>query len=153
MTNQNKDKLYEEAKKEIKVRLKNIEFGNIIPRMATVTAVLKSKFLNMLWCGFYFAEEDEMIVGPYQGPSACPNIKYSGVCGLSAKKKETVIVPNVHEFPGHIVCDEKSNSEIVVPLLDEEKRIIAVLDIDSANFSEFDKTDKKHLEEIMTFLL
>ncbi len=121
--------------------------------MATVVAVLKNTMPHYFWCGFYFAEEKELVVGPYQGSSACPNIAYSGVCGRCAKKKETVIVPNVHEFPGHIPCDERSNAEISVPLLDKQKRTIAVFDVDSAEFNAFDVIDRKYLEKIMPILL
>ena len=76
-----------------------------------------------------------MIIGPYQGTAACPNIAYSGVCGASAKKKETLVVPDVHKFPGHIPCDERSNSEIVVPLFDKQGRVIAVFDVDSGSYT------------------
>ena len=94
-----------------------------------------------------------MVIGPYQGTSACPNIAYSGVCGNSAKKKKTVIVPDVRKFPGHIVCDVRSKSEIVVPLLDKKGRLIAVFDVDSTYHNAFDEIDKKYLEKIMPILL
>jgi L-methionine (R)-S-oxide reductase len=148
-----KKTLYKKAIKEIKTRLAALEDGIIIPRMATATAVLKSLMPHYLWCGFYFAEEKEMVVGPYQGNIACPNISYKGVCGTAAKNKETLIVPNVHEFKGHIVCDERSNSEIVVPILDKNGMVIAVLDVDSDKKSAFDEVDKKYLERLMPFLL
>jgi L-methionine (R)-S-oxide reductase len=140
-----KKELYEKAVKEIKGRVKNVE--SVVPRMATVAAVLKNTLPHYFWCGFYFAEENEMIIGPYQGTSACPNIEYSGVCGTSAKKKESVIVPNVHEFPGHIPCDERSNSEIVVPIFDKTGRVIAVIDVDSTEINAFDEIDKEYLEK------
>jgi L-methionine (R)-S-oxide reductase len=147
-----KRKLYEDAVEEIKDRVKDVD--SVVPRMATVASVLRNNLPYYFWCGFYFAEEDEMIIGPYQGSTACPNIEYSGVCGTSAKKKETLIVPNVHEFPGHIPCDERSNSEIVVPLMDENGRVIAVLDVDSTELGAFDEVDKEFLEKhIMPILL
>ena len=149
----NKEELYTKAIEEIKTQLITLEKGIIVPRMATVVAVMKQTFPYYLWCGFYFAEEKEMIAGPYQGNVACPNIAYTGVCGVAAKKKETLIVPDVHKFPGHIVCDERSNSEIVVPLLDKEGRLIAVFDVDSQDKNAFDETDKKFLEQLMPFLL
>ena len=122
--------------------------------MATVASVLRSHLPYYFWCGFYFAEEGKMVVGPYQGSPACAGIGYQGVCGTSVRKKETIIVPNVHEFPGHIVCDESSNSEIVVPLFGENGMVIAVLDIDSKEFNAFDETDKNFLEKyIMPILL
>jgi len=148
-----KKELYEKAIAEVKERLSTLEKGIIVPRMATVVAVFKNMMPYYLWCGFYFAEEKEMIAGPYQGTTACPNIAYTGVCGGAAKKKETLIVPDVHEFPGHIVCDEKSNSEIVVPLLDGEGRLIAVFDVDSSVLNVFNEVDKKFLEELMPLLL
>src|SRR3989338_9898251 len=107
---QQKEELYKKAIKEIETRILTLEKGIIVPRMATIVAVLYEKMPHYLWCGFYFAEEKEMVIGPYQGTVACPNIGYSGVCGTSAKKKKTLIVPDVHEFKGHIVCDERSNS-------------------------------------------
>ena len=153
LSEQQKEELYKKAMKEIESELSTLEKGIIIPRMATVVAVLRNTLPHFFWCGFYFAEENEMIIGPYQGTLACPNIAYSGVCGNSAKKKETVIVPDVHKFPGHIVCDEKSKSEIVVPLLDKKGRLIAVFDVDSAYHNAFDEIDKKYLEKIMPILL
>jgi L-methionine (R)-S-oxide reductase len=151
MDPQEKEKLYEQAKKEIRERLEKT--SGIIPRMATVAAVLKNTLRYYFWCGFSFAEEDELVIGPYQGTSACANIAYSGVCGASAKKKETVLVPNVHKFPGHIPCDERSNAEIVVPVLDSEERVIAVFDVDSTEVDAFNEIDQKHLEEIMPIVL
>jgi L-methionine (R)-S-oxide reductase len=148
-----KKKLYEKSYKEIKTQLATLDKGIIVPRMATVSAVLKKVMPHYIWCGFYFAEEDEMVVGPYQGNVACPNIGYGGVCGTAAKKKETLIVPDVHKFPGHIVCDERSNSEIVVPLLDDKDRLIAVFDVDSDKRDAFDEVDKKFLESLMPLLL
>ncbi|MDP4039645.1 MAG: GAF domain-containing protein [Candidatus Pacearchaeota archaeon] len=153
MDSESKEKLYVEATEEIKRRIAPLEKGNIIPRMATISAVLKDKMPYYFWCGFYFAEEEELIAGPYQGPSACPNISYSGVCGASAKKKESIVVPDVHKFPGHVVCDVRSQSEIVVPLLDDKNRIIAVFDVDSSELNAFDEVDRKYLEQIMPLLL
>jgi L-methionine (R)-S-oxide reductase len=150
---QDKKRLYEESISEIKATLSTLEKGIIVPRMATIAAVLKEKMPHFLWCGFYFAEENELVIGPYQGTIACPNIPYTGVCGASAKKKDTLIVPNVHKFPGHIVCDERSNSEIVIPLIDERGMVIAVFDIDSSEMGAFDEVDKKYLEKLMPLLL
>lgn len=147
-----KEELYQEALKEIEIKINKVK-GDIIPKMATVSAVLKEKLPHYLWCGFYFAEEGELVVGPYQGSVACPNIAYTGVCGTSAKKKQTLVVPDVHKFPGHIVCDTHSKSEIVVPIIDEEKRVIGVFDVDSSQTNAFDEIDKKYLEKIMPLLL
>jgi L-methionine (R)-S-oxide reductase len=146
-----KESLYKQALVEIKERL--VHTSGIIPRMATVAAVLKNTLPHFFWCGFYFAEDGELVIGPYQGTSACANISYSGVCGASAQKGETVIVPDVHKFPGHIVCDEKSKSEIVVPVKDDEGRIIAVFDVDSSEYDSFNHIDKKYLEQIIPIVL
>ena len=140
-----KKRLYEHALREIKERVKDVD--SVVSRMATVVSVLKNKMPHYFWCGFYFAEEGEMVVGPYQGSTACPNISYDGVCGVSAKNKKSLIVPDVHKFPGHIVCDERSNSEIVVPLIDKRGMVIAVLDVDSSEFDAFDEFDRNFLEK------
>lgn len=147
-----KIEFYNRALEEIKERVNEID--SLVSKMATVASVLRTHLPYYFWCGFYFAEEDEMVIGPYQGSTACANIGYQGVCGTAAKKKESIIVPNVHEFPGHIVCDERSNSEIVVPLIGENDIVIAVLDIDSTRLKAFDDVDKDFLEkELMPILL
>lgn len=147
-----KKELYEDALKEIKERVKDVD--SVVSRMATVVSVLRNNMPHYFWCGFYFAEEGEMVIGPYQGSTACPNISYGGVCGTSAKNKKSLIVPDVHKFPGHITCDERSNSEIVVPLIDERGIVIAVLDVDSSELNAFDDFDRKFLEKkIMPILL
>jgi L-methionine (R)-S-oxide reductase len=125
---------------------------DLVPRLATIAAILKEKMPHYLWCGFYFAEEKEMLVGPYQGVLACPNIGYDGVCGEAAKKKETVIVPDVHAFEGHITCDERSQSEIVVPMMRGDD-VIGVFDVDSQNKDGFNEVDKEYLERIVGMLL
>jgi len=147
-----KIEFYNRALEEIKERVNEVD--SLVSKMATVASVLRTHLPYYFWCGFYFAEEDEMVIGPYQGSTACANIGYQGVCGTAAKKKESIIVPNVHEFPGHIVCDERSNSEIVVPLIGENDIVIAVLDIDSTKLKAFDDVDKDFLEkELMPILL
>ena len=105
------------------------------------------------WVGFYFLREDTLVLGPFQGKPACVRIKLGqGVCGAGAAKCETVIVPNVHEFPGHIACDSASNSEIVVPLL-KDSRLIGVLDLDSPQTARFDQEDAAGLETLVRILL
>ena len=147
-----KIEFYNGALEEIKERVNEID--SLVSKMATVASVLRTHLPYYFWCGFYFAEEDEMVIGPYQGSTACANIGYQGVCGTAAKKKESIIVPNVHEFPGHIACDERSNSEIVVPLIGENDMVIAVLDIDSTKLKAFDDVDKDFLEkELIPILL
>ncbi|MBR4562949.1 MAG: GAF domain-containing protein [Paludibacteraceae bacterium] len=124
---------------------------DMIAKMANVSAALHETF-GFWWTGFYRVENDELVLGPFQGPIACTRIKYGrGVCGTSWQREETVIVPNVHEFPGHIACSSASNSEIVVPLIRDNK-VIAVLDIDSTEFGTFDETDKAYLEQIVGLL-
>ena len=124
---------------------------DMIAKMANVSAALHETF-GFWWTGFYRVENDELVLGPFQGPIACTRIKYGrGVCGTSWQREETVIVPNVHEFPGHIACSSASNSEIVVPVFHNDK-VIAVLDIDSTEFGTFDETDKAYLEQIVGLL-
>ena len=124
---------------------------DMIAKMANVSAALHETF-GFWWTGFYRVENNELVLGPFQGPIACTRIKYGrGVCGTSWQREETVIVPNVHEFPGHIACSSASNSEIVVPVFHNDK-VIAVLDIDSTEFGTFDETDKAYLEQIVGLL-
>nr|MBR6146580.1 GAF domain-containing protein [Paludibacteraceae bacterium] len=122
-----------------------------IAKMANVAAALHETF-GFWWTGFYRVVNDELVLGPFQGPIACTRIKYGrGVCGTSWQQEETIVVPNVHEFPGHIACSSASNSEIVVPLI-RDNSVIAVLDIDSTEFGTFDQTDKAYLEQIVRLL-
>ena len=117
--------------------------------MATITAVLHNKFKHFFWTGFYFLNQDRLLVNCYQGPLACLILKpFIGVCWAAIDKQETIVVPNVHEFAGHIACDSRSNSEIVVPVWNKEKQIVAVLDIDSREFDAFDEIDVKNLQKI-----
>jgi GAF domain-containing protein len=98
-------------------------------------------------------EISDLIAGPYQGPVACQLLaRNQGVCWSAVNKKETVIVPNVHDFPGHIACDGRSNSEIVIPVFDDQQQVKAVLDIDSTKLNSFDETDKKGLEKIVAMI-
>ena len=150
LSNFDKRELYEKAIDEINTRLRKVD--GIIPRMSTIAAVLKNTMPHYFWCGFYFAEEEEMVVGPYQGTSACPNIAYTGVCGTAARQKKSLIVANVHEFPGHIPCDDRSNSEIVVPMIDNGNHLIGVFDVDATEFNAFDNVDREYLERIMKIL-
>lgn len=119
-----------------------------VARMATIAAVLSHKFDYFFWCGFYFVHDQKLIVGPYQGPVACQVLQGTGVCLAAVRANKSVVVPDVHKFPGHIACDSRSNSEIVIPVRDPEGKINAVLDVDSASFGSFDETDRLQLEEI-----
>lgn len=107
--------------------------------------------MGFWWTGFYRVIDEELVLGPFQGPIACMHIAFGrGVCGTAWKRAETVIVPDVEQFPGHIACSSQSRSEIVVPVFSHEdnKKVIAVLDIDSEHLATFDETDRKFLEEI-----
>jgi L-methionine (R)-S-oxide reductase len=117
---------------------------------ANFSALLFNSLPNVNWAGFYFLRGDELVLGPFQGNPACVRIPMGqGVCGVAAQQCETIIVPNVHEFPGHIACDVASNSEIVVPLFDGE-RLLGVLDLDSALIGRFDDQDAEGLNELAT---
>lgn len=126
--------------------------AGIIANMANISALIHQT-LGFWWTGFYLVRDSELVLGPFQGPVACTRIGYGkGVCGTAWKKQETVIVPDVEEFPGHIACSSESKSEIVVPVW-SENAIIAVLDIDSENLNTFDETDKTFLEAICRMLI
>lgn len=125
---------------------------DIMANMANVAAMIHHTF-GFWWTGFYRVIGNELVLGPFQGPMACTRIPYGrGVCGTSFARKETVIVPDVDKFPGHIACSSASKSEIVVPVFDKEENVIAVLDIDSAELETFDQTDRIWLEKIVLTL-
>jgi len=122
-------------------------------RYATTVSLLKAAFGDrFFWCGFYEVDSlkpRELVVGPYQGTLGCLRIPFGkGVCGASALARETIIVPDVHAFPGHIACDSRSNSEIVVPVFDASGALAAVLDVDSTAFAAFDQRDADGLEAV-----
>jgi GAF domain-containing protein len=122
-------------------------------RMATVAALLYHKFEHYFWCGFYRLVEGDLLVGPYQGPLACQVLaRDRGVCWEAVRRGETVIVPDVRQFPGHIACDARSLSEIVVPVRDASGAIVAVLDIDSDKLAQFDEEDAGGLQRIVDLL-
>lgn len=122
-----------------------------IANMANMCAALKEQF-NFFWVGFYMVKGDELVLGPFQGPVACTRIKKGkGVCGSSWAKKQTLIVPDVEEFPGHIACSAASKSEIVIPIIRNEK-VIGVLDVDSAELNSFDETDAAYLAKIIDLI-
>ena len=124
-----------------------------IANMANVAAHLYHSMEDVNWVGFYRFERGELILGPFQGKPACVHIALgSGVCGTAAQRRQTIVVPNVHRFPGHIACDSASNSEIVVPLI-KANRLIGVLDADSPVFNRFDEEDRQGLEEVVRIYL
>ncbi|WP_395645952.1 GAF domain-containing protein [Terricaulis sp.] len=131
---------------------------NVTARYATASSLLVQAFgARFFWCGFYVVDEnkhDELVVGPYQGTLGCLRIPFGkGVCGAAAASRQTQRVADVHAFPGHIACDSRSNSEIVVPVFDAHGKLAAVLDVDSTAFNAFDAVDQAGLEAICADLL
>ena len=121
---------------------------DLVAMMANVSAAIHDT-MGFFWTGFYRVVNNELLMGPFQGPVACMHIPYGrGVCGTAWKQKETIVVPDVEKFPGHIACSSLSRSEIVVPLFSKDGEVIAVLDIDSKDLETFDDTDRKYLEAI-----
>ena len=126
---------------------------DLIANAANFSSLIFRALPDLNWAGFYFEKDGELVLGPFQGQPACVRIKIGqGVCGAGAAKCDTVIVPNVHEFPGHIACDSASNSEIVVPLM-KDGRMMGVLDLDSPKLSRFDRDDAAGLEQLVKILL
>lgn len=125
---------------------------DLIANLANIAGALKEQF-NWFWVGFYLVKDDQLVLGPFQGPVACTRInKGRGVCGSSWAKKCTLIVPDVEKFPGHIACSSLSKSEIVVPMF-AAGEVAGVLDIDSSAYNSFDETDQKYLEEIIQLIV
>lgn len=125
---------------------------DIIANMGNLCATLKYCF-NFLWVGFYFVKENQLVLGPFQGPIACTRInKGKGVCGTAWERNETIIVEDVDAFPGHIACSSLSKSEIVIPVYNLKNEVVAVLDIDSESLNTFDKIDQYFLTQIISML-
>ncbi|MBV8214385.1 MAG: GAF domain-containing protein [Verrucomicrobia bacterium] len=123
-----------------------------IANFANAAALLFWSLPAVNWAGFYLLKEQELVLGPFQGKIACVRIKPGqGVCGTAAKQRQTLVVPNVHDFPGHIACDSASNSEIVIPIVKKDV-LIGVLDIDSPEFARFDEHDKTELQKFVQIL-
>jgi L-methionine (R)-S-oxide reductase len=124
---------------------------DLVANMANVAAALKEQF-GWFWVGFYIVKQDDLVLGPFQGPVACTRIrKGRGVCGTSWAQAKTLIVPDVEKFPGHIACSSLSKSEIVIPVI-KNNEVVAVLDVDSEYLDSFDETDQKFLEEIVRLI-
>lgn len=124
---------------------------DLVANLANVAAALKEQF-GWLWVGFYLVKNDELVLGPFQGPVACTRIKKGrGVCGACWQREETVVVPDVEKFPGHIACSSLSKSEIVVPVI-RNNTVIGVLDVDSEDLNSYDETDQRFLEEIVAVI-
>ncbi|SMO45022.1 GAF domain-containing protein [Solitalea koreensis] len=144
-----KSEQYESLIPQIKSLL--VSESDTIANMANVSAALKEAF-DFLWVGFYMVKENQLVLGPFQGPIACTRINFGkGVCGTAWKQKEIILVDNVDEFPGHIACSSLSQSEIVVPIL-KDGVVIGVLDVDSEKLNDFDENDAKYLEDIVRLI-
>ncbi len=141
-----KTEKYETILPQIKALTEGEE--DTVANLANITAALKEQF-GWLWIGFYLVKKDELVLGPFQGPIACTRIrKGKGVCGTAWEKARTIIVPDVEAFPGHIACSSLSKSEIVVPIIRDNK-VMAVLDADSEMLNQFDETDQRYLEQLL----
>ena len=126
--------------------------NDVIAVMSNVAAAIHQT-MGFWWTGFYRVKNEELVLGPFQGPVACMHIPYGkGVCGTAWQRAETVVVEDVEQFPGHIACSSESKSEIVVPVFDGDGKVTAVLDIDSEHLATFDDTDRRYLEEICKLL-
>lgn len=142
----NKEEIYQSLLPQLESLLAGEQ--NLVANLANTSALLHQHF-DWWWTGFYLVENNELVLGPFQGPVACTRIAFGkGVCGTSWKEKETLIVPDVHLFPGHIACSADSNSEIVVPVFNNQKEVVAVLDVDSKYKHAFDEIDAKYLEQV-----
>ncbi len=152
MTPQEKAATYERVTQEIEATLKGET--DLLAAMATVVCLLHQAFDSYFWTGFYRrVGPTKLLIGPYQGTLGCLHIGFDrGVCGACARSQQTIIVPDVHQFPGHIACDPNSKSEIVVPVFDRAGHLIAVLDVDSDQYNAFDETDQRYLEQIVSLL-
>jgi GAF domain-containing protein len=144
-----KDRLYEKCLERIKSSLKG---KTLAERLKAACKILKEEIPYYFWVGFYYPREKHLELGPSEGPPACAQIAYTGVCGKCVQTGKTVIVPNVHDFPGHIACDPRSKSEIAVPLFDKDGNVVAVLDVDSDEYGSFDEKDGEWLERIAKIL-
>jgi GAF domain-containing protein len=149
---EDKEARYREVGAQIEAVLE--DEADLLAGMATVVCLLHNAFPYYFWTGFYRrVAADELLVGPYQGTMGCLRIRFGrGVCGACARERRSIVVPDVHAFPGHIACDSASASEIVVPVLDAAGELIAVLDVDSTLPDAFDETDREHLERIVGML-
>lgn len=142
-----KETLYQRAMEALQGMLAGETDATLV--MASVVAVLHQTMPHYFWTGFYRVCGDELLVGPYQGTPACLRIRHGrGVCGTAWAQGETIVVADVHSFPGHIACDARSASEIVVPWRDQEGNVLAVLDVDSAMMAAFNEIDRAMLENI-----
>ena len=151
MEKEKKRKRYIRIHEQLKELL--VKSDNQIARMSTIAAVLHHKIDYFFWTGFYLNVDGDLIVGSYQGPVACMKLeKNTGVCWAGFNEKKTIVVSDVEQFPGHIACDSRSRSEIVVPLMNKNNEIIGVLDVDSQDLNSFDEVDAEELEKIVQMI-
>jgi L-methionine (R)-S-oxide reductase len=142
---------YKWAAKRVRAQVKRSI--DITATLANTSAILKEYFSDFFWVGFYHFKGDHLLMGPFQGPPACVRLLLDkGVCAACANEKKSIIVPNVEEFPGHVACDSRSKSEIVVPVFDQNGELRAVLDVDSEQLNAFDEADIEGLEAIAELL-
>ena len=126
--------------------------SDVIANLANVAAVLKEAF-GFFWVGFYIAKDNQLVLGPFQGPLACTRIEFGqGFCGHAHSTASAVIVPNVDEFPGHIACSSASKSEIVVPIMNGDGGVFGVLDVDSDRLDDFSETDREGLTDVVSVI-
>ncbi|GAB4028570.1 GAF domain-containing protein [Spirosoma koreense] len=126
--------------------------SDLVANLANITAALKEAF-GFFWIGFYLKKDDQLVLGPFQGPIACTRIGFGkGVCGAAYSRRETILVPDVEQFPGHIACSSASKSEIVVPVFDRNGGVIMVLDVDSDQLNDFSEADAEGLEQIAALI-
>jgi GAF domain-containing protein len=145
-----KEEIYLQILPQLKALVQDEE--DWIANLANTCALLKEAF-NWWWVGFYLVKNQELVLGPFQGPIACTRIAIGkGVCGTAWQQQKTIIVPNVHEFPGHIACSSASLSEIVLPIFGSNQEVIGVLDVDSEFLACFDEIDARYLEEVLRIL-
>ena len=144
--NLTKAERYEQLLPQIKALI--ADETDTVANLSNICAVLKYNMPGFFWVGFYTIKNGELVLGPYQGPVACTRIQLGkGVCGAAALRRETIVVPDVDKFPGHIACSSLSKSEIVIPLYNGDD-VVGVLDVDSDSLNMFDEIDKKYLEEL-----
>ncbi len=149
MDKEKKQKRYQRLYKQIQDLIVKSS-NNPLSNMATINAVLYHKMETFFWCGFYLYQDGKLQVGPYQGSLACINLaKGTGVCQAALEQQTSLVVPDVEAFPGHIACDSRSKSEIVIPVRNRENELVGVLDVDSKEHNSFDEVDAAELEKIV----
>jgi L-methionine (R)-S-oxide reductase len=150
ITSTDKEEQYRSLIPQIEALL--FEETDLIATLANISAALKEQF-KWFWVGFYLVKNNQLVLGPFQGPVACTRIaKGKGVCGSAWEQAQTLIVPDVDAFPGHIACSSLSRSEIVLPLFDNNNQVVGVLDVDSSDLNEFNETDAKYLQQIIKLI-